>query len=215
MTKKLLVWVVVAGLVAIAGLAWATLENGRTWQEWEFAADQNPATAEAGYDNEFGPGPQASIHAGWNPSRGAFGDWSPDPVHNPAGYWEGRNEVEGDNFQFSAGIPNNPTPNKHKDVWIELIFRGSLGSHSSVTPDGGVASPVAWEIEVLEDGWQLLTAQWLIEPNPESEHVCIVFEDAGDGYSAALDYISVKTACVPEPVTVCMFGLGFAFLKRL
>jgi hypothetical protein len=183
----------------------------------------------AGAD-DLTPPPWDRYGAGTTYQKWEFSDpgnlWAPTEVFNPYGdpflsvfqyswfdEYAGRTGImEGLAYYF--WIPNNPDPNMYKDIWLQYVYNS----------DGGVPEidiqPGDWEVldnslmNDLGNGWYYEWWHIRLYPNPPYEGVWIVGQGCMD---VITDQVVIDTICVPEPVTISLFGLGvavFAFRRR-
>jgi len=194
--KKLITIITV--VVALAGgQAWAQL--GETSQAWTFDADDNPTVPEISL-NPYGTA-TATITGAAPP------EWVATLLERD-GVWK----AEGLE-QVTLEIPNQMIRNPYKELYIEIGFLGDLANFSVFPqPFGGTVELTSQNVEVVDpiNNWKRLTAWYRIEPNPDSESVCYSFS----GNVAAIDYVIVRTVCVPEPLTVSLLGIGGLMVWR-
>ena len=178
---------------------WDRADPGAAYAEWGFDTGDNPALPE-NYDTPGGDPPEAAITV--------TGD-----VYGTAGWYEsflGRDGVwHGDLTEISLTMSNYPQPNEFKEIWVEVGFRGFLIDYSIDDPLTGVTY-LGQDVEFLPDGWKILNIGWQIVPNPPSETIYMMFEDSG----ADIDYVTVDTICIPEPLSIFLLGLGALALRR-
>ena len=194
--KTLLLMLVVGVLIAAGPVAATPLQSGETLQEWVFSDNSNPAIPEIDL-NPYGTA-TATIAGGVS---GPPPVWAAELLGRD-GVWQADQMVD-----ISLDIPNQMIPNPYKEIHLEIGFTGDLAAFSVFPiPFGGNVELVSQSIEVVDEvtGWKKLTAMYVVEPNPERESVCYSFS----GDAAAVDYINVRTICVPEPLTISMLGLG-------
>ena len=106
-------------------------------------------------------------------------------------------------------IANFPEENDYKEIWMQMTY------YASGPPDvyAEVGEDTFWGTQVFEEAsgnyihgiWQII-----IEPNPASEVLFIAPRDC----TTYVDEIVIDTICIPEPVTVCLLGLGALALLR-
>lgn len=202
MKKRVVILAVAVALFvaapASAALWWDPGDPGSTHQEWTFDDADNPA-APGVDENPFGTA-SATISSG---------GYSPEPVWHAD--WLGRQGVwEADELEAYLQIPNQPIPNEYKEIWVELGFYGTIRNLTVAAPAGTTRVDIlAVEVVEVGNGWNKLAVGWRIEPNPEWENPCINFDGVGD-----VDYVIIDTICIPEPVTICLLGLGCLLLRR-
>jgi hypothetical protein len=111
-------------------------------------------------------------------------------------------------------IPNMKTPNRYKEIWVEMEFRGELTEPITVEPyPEGVVTELSRNITNTIDGWRILNIGWKIVPNPWAENITLnLVYGPGDG--ANINYVSADTICIPEPATTALLGLGAMVLTR-
>lgn len=171
-----------------------------TYQLWTFNDADNPALPEVN-GNPYGTavavitvtGYSCGADPGWYPTfLGRNGVWA--SAHTTATLW----------------IPNAAIRNPYKDVWLTMEFRADL---TKTDAEIIATLPIAERIETLSwtitnfgglYNWHRLDAYWRIYPNPDEETIFISIVDSG----ADIDYIEVKTQCIPEPATVGLLSLG-------
>lgn len=204
--KLLLMLLAVAVPMFVVGPAWATPwwnrgDPGSTHQAWAFVGSDNPATPEV-EGNPYGIA-LATI---------STGDFEPDPqwydnLLGRQGVWHAESTVE-----ILLEIPNQAVSNPEKEIYLEIDFLGELSNFAAYpVPFGGVVELISQEIEIVDTNWKKLTALWRVEPNPDLEFLCYSFSGIG---GVGVDYVIVDTICVPEPLTICLLGLGGLLLRR-
>ena len=199
MKKRILALLVVCAACSIASAV--TVAPGSTEQRWDFNTNANPSAPEYCY-NSYGNVVATITHAGTTGS---------DPVWSN-GVWSGSS------IKFTTTIPNtsNTAPDSYKDVVVEIGFQGNINL-ATVTAWGESISRNNQEISTYQDNygkvWTVVKDYYHIEPNPTSEYICYALGDFFGG-EQQLDYISINTVCVPEPITVCLLGLGGLVISR-
>lgn len=178
--------------------------GAQTSQTWNFDDNDNPAIPEIDL-NPFGT---AVATLDGNP-LGPEAEWAAELLGR-TGVWKGEGMID-----FTLEIPNQMIRNPYKVVLLEVGFLGDpVPAAFSVfpTPFGGSVKLVDQMTVVVDEatGWSKYTAEWYIEPNPDSEDVCYSFS----GELAAVDYIKVDTVCVPEPLTIALLGFGGLMIGR-
>ena len=118
-------------------------------------------------------------------------------------------------IRVTLEVPNQMIRNPYKVLLLEIGFLGDPAPAAFSVfpmPFGGTVQLVDQMVEVVDatTGWSKLTAEWYIEPNPDSEDVCYSFS----GDIAAIDYVKIETVCVPEPLTIALLGLGGLMIRR-
>lgn len=203
--KLLLTFAVVVGVVFWAGPVLAPpLLPGETYQEWTFDDDDNPAIPEL----DMNPYGTATATISGIPG-GASPEWAAT-LFERLGVWQADELVE-----LVIEVPNEAIRRPYKEIYIEIGFLGELDSFA-VYPDpsgGNVELLAPHEIVEMAGDWKKLTASYHIKPNPDKEYICYGFT-AGTAGVAAVDYVIVNTICIPEPLTICLLGLGGLMLRR-
>lgn len=173
-----------------------------TSQRWDFSTGANPAMAEI-FDNYYAPnGVSADIDRVG--TSGAYPTWSD-------GVWSGPS------VKFTAHVPNtlNTAPDSYKEIVVEIGYRGYID----------LANVKAWGdtftrtsrvtgtyLDTFGGIWTKVTDTYLIEPNPTTEEICYLLYDFG--VQQQLDFVAISTVCVPEPMTMCLLGLGGLIISR-
>ena len=197
------VWMVVLGVLLIASPAFAiTLGPGESHQEWNFDDNDNPAIPEVDL-NPYGSATATIVGSAAGPPP----EWVATLLDRD-GVWKAEGLAD-----LTLDIPNQMVRNPYKEIYLEIGFIGELEAFSVFpTPFGGKVELEEQVVEVVDptNGWKRLTAWYRIEPNPDSESVCYSFS----ADVAAVDYVIVNTVCVPEPLTIALFGLGGLVMRR-
>jgi len=183
---------------AAAVPVWRTDPPGQvptTYQKWTFDDDDNPALPEVD-SNPFGTAVAEIAVTG--DVHGFGPGWSE--------YYLGREGVwHAELTELWLDVPNFDVPNEFKEIWVEVGFRGELTQWDVLAdPVSAAVTDLGYTVENLPDGWKVLTIGWRIEPNPFAESIYLSFQDSG----ADVDYVTVDTICIPEPVSLCLLGLG-------
>ena len=121
-------------------------------------------------------------------------------------------------------VDNQEFPDWIKHIWVEVEWISMLGM-PAVPPDIrlGVAGSVVTFPPVPTASGMGWTWHWTVDPQPPCEF--IQFPDTGywhlgqivneqEPYYAGVDIVEIGTLCIPEPVTICLLGLGGLLLRR-
>ena len=199
MKKRILVLLMI---LAVCGIASAVVMPTETSQRWDFSTSANPAMAEF-VDNYYAPnGVWADINR--------VGTTGVDPVWSN-GIWSG------ESVKFTANIPNtfNTAPDSYKEITVEIGYRGYIDL-ANVKAWGNTFARTSRVTDTYLDNagatWTMVTDTYLIQPNPRAEQICYLLYDFGA--EQQLDYVSVYTNCVPEPMTIALLGLGGLVISR-
>jgi hypothetical protein len=182
--------------------SWRTDSPGlppTTYQMWTFDTPINPAVPTIS-NNAYGTAIADVTVSG--------------TVHtDPPGWYDtylGRSGVwHGDMADVVLTIPNQPIPNRYKEVWVEVGCRGIFIGGDVMLPQAGVTS-LGWSLVSAGQGWETLVFGFRIEPNPDLEVIHFLLKDSG----ADIDYITVDTICAPEPITLALFALGGLLIRK-
>ncbi len=199
--------------IASATPVWRTDPAGQpptTYQMWTFDDDDNPAVPEV-VSNAYGT-PLAKLSCGhcetleWEDSyKGREGVWCSESI------------------KVILEIPNQDVLEGYKEIWVEAIFSGYLGSADVYPkPKGTTVIPLGQTITGLGNDWKKLEIGWRVEPNPYSETVSLFFNDSYScggymnccGGGSCVDSVVVDTVCVPEPATLVLLGFSSLVLLR-
>jgi len=203
--KRLLVFAALVAVLAVS-TAWAEDLNPPDWrgqenttyQQWEFG------------DDSLSPAPDyASDPYPLQPPAMDIPDTWPNTVHlaeylDMGGVW--RLESPDDIW---VTIQNYENENPLKYIWMQITYASEGGTPPLVLTNPVYSANIVSDPVLLGEHWYV-TYDITIEPNPPSE-VIVIQPDACTTY---IDEIVIDTICIPEPVTVCLLGLGALALLR-
>lgn len=180
---------------ALAAPVWQTNPIGQpptTYQEWNFDDANNPPLPEV-IANPYGT-PKATLLGEPDYTFGWFENYD-----GHSGVWHA------EFLNLSLEIPNRIFPDGYKEIWLEVVYQGNLDS-ASVTPvpAGGKVISIGQTVIGQDNFWKKLVIGWRLEPNPQSEIICLGFSGTG----SSIDSVVVETTCIPEPATFALLGLG-------
>ncbi len=199
MTKRL----VLVLLVLVAGVssqAIPVLQDGETYQCWDFLTPDNPAPATAA-ENPYGTSPLLA-QIGSSPNSQLMydnGAWSSQALN------------------IVIELPNNPQENPYKLVYVEMVYMGDITlSWVKDNLDKDFTLVSSDITDVAGTPWKKISDVWRVEPNPPSEKICYGLSGSTEpaAIPAAIDSICIRTLCVPEPLTMALLGLGSLVLFR-
>lgn len=181
-----------------------------TYQAWGFDNDNSPADLNVDF-NTFGS-PTAEV-IGIDPPFGP-----PDFVP-PSTYWkpadnghQGVWRLYGDSF-LRFFIPNNPNDNRAKIIQLQLTYyaSGQAGAEPEIFTYPDNTSMVMTDKVKVDDNYYY-HAIWeiTIEPNPIEEWIALRPRDC----TIYVDEAVIDTICVPEPITLCLLGLGGLVIRK-
>lgn len=178
---------------------WTRGGPGTTYQKWEFGTDDATPSPEADYINPLGEaGLEVTGTAPWTV-------WLADD-HEHGGVWKFEDYIQVDIFNFDQENP-------YKEIWVQLTFAADgmdgLNPILSTVPAATGAAEVIHK-EQIDDWYWRATYSLIIELNPSSETIYIQPRDC----TMYLDELVIDTICVPEPITICLLGLGGLLLAR-
>lgn len=208
---------VVVGLVFTVNSAWAEdynpppwdrQDSGATSQIWEFSTEFAPAISYPPipadqYNNTAGE-PTVSLTGGWAENTLWYSEYPQQSGF--LGVW-------GFEMDMIASIPNFELLNPIKEVWVQMTYLADMAPILWLLPEGDIGSA---EIMTLVDetplnGYVMATWHGIIEPNPLFEEIWIRPSEC----TVYIDELVIDTICtVPEPATICLFGLGALALLR-
>ncbi|MCF7957746.1 MAG: PEP-CTERM sorting domain-containing protein [Phycisphaerae bacterium] len=180
-----------------------------THQAWAFDNDNSPADLDVDF-NPFGP-PMAEI-VGIDPPFG------PPDFNAPNTYWkavdnghEGVWRLYGESF-MRFFIPNNPRENDTKIIQLQLTYRagGQVGAEPEIFTYPDNVSMVLQDKVQLDNYYYHAIWEIIIKPNPDIEWLAITPQDN----LIYIDEAIIDTICIPEPITLCLFGLGGLMLRK-
>ncbi|MHC4926297.1 MAG: PEP-CTERM sorting domain-containing protein [Planctomycetota bacterium] len=165
------------------------------------------AFADAGYLNDFGK-PTMTLS---DMSSQQDLEWVEDGSYNGDGY------MQGTAFKIIIDVPNQPEYNDHKELTLQMIYRGTIDFLWIVDAETGQHfTQVSQNTDVgLGDGWFEYEQDFEFSPNPIEEIIVVGF--SGDTAPAALDQVCIVTECVsvPEPASMALLALGsMCVMKR-
>jgi hypothetical protein len=194
---------IIVVLLAAPAMAAVAAPDGTTSQCWSFNNNTQYGILpdDGGAGNPYPGEPIAMI----NDLSGNGVQWT----DNYGGWF-------GDEFKIILDIPNQPIANPYKLLTVtmryqgEVAFLGATGIHLDNTLELFTAlNPIIQN----DDGWNIYTQQFTIEPNPREEIVVIGLK-APVGAIAAIDQICIQTICVPEPATLLLLTLGAGYVLQ-
>jgi hypothetical protein len=192
--KSILFYVLLLVFASFTAASAVTIVPGSTNQSWDFLTDANPAIPEVVY-NPYGSVEATLMHAGTNGG---------DPVWSD-GVWSGSSS------KFTTIIPNtsNTAPDSYKNIVVQVGVKGNICLAQVKIGDIGFSRTdrETSTYEYNNEIWTMVTDTYHIEPNPMEEYLCYALSDFSGG-EQYLDFVSIYTVCVPEPMTVCLLGLG-------
>lgn len=133
---------------------------------------------------------------------------------------------------FSMNIPNVADPGLYTELWFELTMRVPAGYETiegiteavefSAYANGIIDDDNKFEYLDEEDSaYQFGTDSeglWvryegILRFDPQPAYETVIFRGLlGDGQGVLVDQIDIDTHSIPEPTTICIFGLGSATL---
>jgi hypothetical protein len=199
---------VVVGVVFSVGSVWAEDYNPPPWRNGENTTFSGWGFDDSSFDLvapdwfNANPGvsgmPTFSIENDppdtlWLPSHeGASGVWRLESPSN-----------------ITIEVENYDLPNPIKEIWLQITYQSSGGEPFIVTSP--MWSEVSSSDPQANGNFLNLTLHITLEPNPAHETIWIQPLDC----TLYIDQIVIDTICtVPEPATICLFGLGALALLR-
>ena len=173
-----------------------------TYQSWDFSTDANPTPPDVD-ENPYGTA-ELTVAGGFFDNT-VWTDTLPGyPGHQ--GIWGYEDDI-------SVFLPNNPTQNPYKEMWVQITYTASNAPNLYVLPEGNAADYVFMTLVEnldIDDGWFHATYHALVEPNPSFELNVIRPADC----TLYVDDLIIETICdVPEPATLAILGLGALLIR--
>jgi len=107
-------------------------------------------------------------------------------------------------------IPNNPEPNDHKYIWMQITYSSGYGHDPELFTLPPEASIMPISKVQLDDYYWHGTYVITITPNCAFETIYIEPRDC----TAYIDEIVVDTICIPEPASLLLLAVAGLFLRR-
>jgi hypothetical protein len=168
-------------------------QPGTTMQQWKFSVDNRQPLPDL-VNNPYG-NPTMTIvpfPPEWYASYG-------DPYQRYGVYpLSGVIEID---------IPNAPSPNEFKEIWIQLVWAPEAQNPNGVpgivitAPGSQVTTNKILQETCAGVPWRYTEWEYILVPNPTTEHIKIY----GD---VLVDQLVIDTRCAPEPATMALLGLG-------
>ena len=225
----------VVGLCVCAGSVSADYNNPPGWenddnfthQSWSFADNSNPSTPDdGGAGNPYGTASMTFSNATWEDDLGMVYDPTTfDPLGERQGGWAISGPQDGTEW-FNINIPNFEDQSKYKELWFELTFRVSSQALAleivnrvdlQVYADGIVDEAHRFTelgntggvfgVDALGRIWLRFEGMFSFDPQPASE-LMIMTGSLNAGEGVLLDQIDIDTRCIPEPMSICLLGIG-------
>jgi hypothetical protein len=114
---------------------------------------------------------------------------------------------------ITIDIENYDLPNPIKEIWMQITYQAIGDGEPFIVTNPGWSSLTTSDVQVSEGSPDFLNVTYhiIIEPNPLRETIWIQPLDC----TLYIDQIVIDTICtVPEPATICLFGLGALALLR-
>lgn len=176
-------------------------DEGTTYQAWSFNDGVNPTVPDV-LDNDYGG---ATLDVTSNSITTML-----LPVYNGR---TGVMKVMANDLMI-IDIFNTPNtePETWKEIWLQIIYAdpGGAGFDVPIVTQPGYSSFRLESREELGSGYLLDTYSIIIEPNPPEERILLMAIQQNIYISA----VAVDTKCIPEPASICLFGLGILGLLR-
>lgn len=184
---------------------WRTSPPGQdatTHQVWEFSQGPagphpNPVIVAPDVDNnQFGDA-QAAVYGEF-----PYALWkATDNGHQ--GVWRFEDYIQLD-------VPNSPTPNEYKDIWLQITYSAGYGHTPLILTQPFYSAIETVNVVQLDQYYWHVTYHVRIEPNPDFESIYIQPRDC----SVYVDEIVLDTICAPEPGSVLLLSLAALLLRR-
>ncbi len=229
-------FLLVIGFCVCAGSVSADYNNPPGWendayfthQSWSFTDPGNPsAPDDGGAGNPYGPASLTFSNAEWVDDLGVVLDLNPpySVLGQRQGGWAINGPQEGTEW-FRIDIPNHPDETMYKELWFEMTFRVSsmplageivnrvdLSTYAdgivdeahkftSLGETGG-----AFGMDPTQQIWLQFEGKFSFDPQPGSELIILTGSLLG-GEGVLLDQIDIDTRCIPEPISICLLGVG-------
>jgi len=171
-----------------------------TYQLWEFLTNANPAAPDD-YTNDAGV-PSVSLTGGFLEGTEHY-----DTYYGHSGVW-------GFETEMIATVPNFDELNPYKEIWLQLTYMGDSIPNLWAVPEGVLDDRVVMTLEdntAIGDDWYQATWSAILSPNPNFEELWIRPANC----TTYVDELVIDTICIPEPATICLFGIvALALLRK-
>lgn len=184
---------------------WRTSPPGQdatTHQVWEFSQGPagphpNPVIVPPDIDNNQFGDPLASVYGEF-----PYALWK-ETDNGHQGVWRIEDYIQLD-------VPNSPTPNDYKDIWLQVTYSAGYGHAPLEVTQPFSASSEVVNLTQLDAYYWHVTYHIRIEPNPAFESIYIQPRDC----SVYIDEIVLDTICAPEPASALLLALAALLLRR-
>lgn len=228
-------FLLVIGFCVCAGSVSADYNNPPGWendayfthQSWSFSTGDQVAPDDGGAGNPYGTASLTFSNATWVDDLGPVLDLNPpySLLGMRQGGWAINGPQDGTEW-FRIDIPSFADSTMYNELWFELTFRVSsmqlageiVGRVDLSTYADGIVDEAhkftslgetggAFGMDASQQIWLRFEGMFSFDPQPGSELV-ILMGSLNAGESVLLDQIDIDTRGVPEPISICLLGVG-------